>query len=409
LSQLLEEATRLAIYKRAIRQGLSPVEAGYASREATVDFARRGAKMGNVSKSVAFLNASIQGFDKTIRNSVQHPYSTAIKGVMTITLPTLLLYLRNRDDEEYKEIPQWQKDLFWIVRIGDVHYRIPKPFIYGQVFGTITERFLEYLDSTERGNVLLNRLTGQKVEIGKAPELDRLVVSLIESASPVGLNPIESAIPTALKPIIENMTNYNFFREQNIVPQHLVDMPGADQFSRYTTDTAKKIGEWTNYSPAKIENLIYGYTGGTGRHILQGTDALVNAIKGEKIQKRPTELADIPLVKGFVTRPAISPSAESISTFYEDSKPIIALKSSFNSKLRKGDKAGAIKLLEKNPKIRLAPTLVKFQTALSELSKVADNVSSSDIPTEQKRSQLKIIDKRRVELARKANQLMQQD
>ena len=409
LSQLLEESTRLAIYKRAIRKGLSPVEAGYASRESTVDFARRGAKMGDFSKMTAFLNASIQGFDKTIRNSIQHPYATAIKGVMTITLPSLLLYLRNRDDEEYKEIAPWRRDLFWNFKIGENWWAAPKPFIYGQVFGTITERFLEYLDSTERGNLALNRISGQNVEIGKSPELDRLAVSILESSLPLGLDPIGGLLPTGAKPLVENMFNYNIFREQNIVPQHLVDMPGADQFSRYTTETAKQLGEWTGYSPAKIENLIYGYTGGTGRHILQGTDALVNAIKGEKIQKRPTELADIPLVKGFVTRPPMGPSAESISTFYEDSKPIIALKSSYNSKLRKGDEEGAIKLFEKNPKIRLAPTLVKFQTALSELSKVADNISSSDIPTEQKRAQLKIIDKRRIDLAREANQLMQQD
>jgi hypothetical protein len=388
VSQLLEQATRLAVYKRAIRKGLSPVEAGFESREATVDFARRGAKMGDVNKLVAFFNASIQGFDKTIRNSIKHPYSTAMKGTMAITLPSLLLYLRNRDDPEYAEIAQWQKDLFWIVRVGDTHLRIPKPFLYGQVFGSLPERFFEYLDTKDR----------------KA--FDGLATSMIESASPVGLNPVESVIPTAVKPIIENMTNYNFFRERTVVPEHLIDLPAEEQYSRYTTETAKQLGEWMNYSPAKIENLIYGYTGGTGRHILQGTDFLVNSIKAEEVIRRPKELADIPLVKGFVTRPAIGPSAESVSNFYEDSKPIIAQRSSFNRKVKQGKGASAKNLLEGHPEIRIAPTLVKFQTALSELSKLADRVAETKMDTEDKRKRLKQIDQQRVDLARRANEII---
>ena len=392
LSQILEQATRLAVYKRAVRKGLSPVEAGYESREATVDFARRGAKMGDINKLVAFFNAQIQGFDKTIRNSIKHPFSTAIKGSMAITLPSLLLYLRNRDDPEYKEIQQWQKDLFWIVRLGGIHFRIPKPFLYGQVFGSLPERFFEYLDT-------------------KDPKaFDGLAVSMIESSSPVGVNPVEALIPTAVKSIIENIpkAGWSFFREQTLVPEHLVDLPGAEQYTRYTTETAKQLGEWMNYSPAKIENLIYGYTGGTGRHILQGTDFLVNSIKGEEVLRRPRELADIPLVKGFVTRPPIGPSAESISNFYEDSKPIIAQRSNFNRKVKQGKGDAARKLLEDHPEIRIAPTLVKFQTALSELSKMIDRLAETKIDTEQKRARIKIIDQQRVDLAKRANQLIKQ-
>jgi hypothetical protein len=142
LSQLMEQATRLAVYKKAIRKGLTPVEAGFASREATVDFARRGAKMGGVAKTVAFLNAGIQGFDKTVRHTLKHPIATGLKGGLAITLPSILLTAINHDNPEYKEIPQWQKDLFWLIHVGDTWYRVPKPFVYGQMFGTIPERFM---------------------------------------------------------------------------------------------------------------------------------------------------------------------------------------------------------------------------------------------------------------------------
>lgn len=390
ISQILEEATRVAVFKRATRRGLSDVEAGYEAREATVDFARRGAKMGNINKTIAFFNAGIQGFDKTIRNSITHPYSTAIKGVIFITLPSLLLYLRNRDDDEYKELAQWKKDLFWNCKLNDIWFRFPKPFLYGQVFGSMPERFFEYLDTKD-----INALDG-------------LVTSMIKSSSPIGLNPIETMIPTGIKPFVENFFNYNLFRERTLVPEHLISGPKPDQFTRYTSETAKQFGEWLNMSPAKIENTIYGLTGGTGGHVLGGTDALINAIKGESSPRRPKGLADIPLVKGFVSRDPSGPSAQSIADFYIETKRITGLRTSWMGKRKKGDDKAADKMLERNPELTLGPTLVKHQTALSKLSKGIDSIAQGDLSTEEKREKIKELDQRRVDLARQANDLIKE-
>jgi hypothetical protein len=390
ISQLMEQATRLSVYKRAIGKGLSPVEAGFESREATVDFARRGAKMSNISSVVAFLNANIQGFDKTIRNSIKHPYSTAIKGALTITLPSLLLYLRNRDDEEYKEIPQWQKDLFWIVRLGDTHYRIPKPFIYGQVFGTLPERFFAYLDTKD------------------TKAFDGLATSIIDAASPVGLNPVESMIPTAIKPMIENWANKSFFTERELVPDYKLEYPKSEQYGRYETKTAKKLGEWFNYSPAKIENLIQGYFGGTGKYALEGVDTLVSAIKKENSTGRPKELSDYPLVKGFVTRPAIGPTSESIADFYKNCDTILGSSAAYNALIKTGNVVKSERLLKNKPKLVLSTTLRKYQTALSDLSKSNDMIAQSNMTTNEKRERIKTNDRLRVELARQANELIEQ-
>ncbi|MEI7308699.1 LPD38 domain-containing protein [Pectobacterium carotovorum] len=32
------------------------------------------------------------------------------------------------DDERYEELPDWDKDAYWHVWIGDQHVRFPKPF-----------------------------------------------------------------------------------------------------------------------------------------------------------------------------------------------------------------------------------------------------------------------------------------
>ena len=34
----------------------------------------------------------------------------------------------NKDDERYQELPQWEKDTFWIIPGKENVYRIPKPF-----------------------------------------------------------------------------------------------------------------------------------------------------------------------------------------------------------------------------------------------------------------------------------------
>jgi hypothetical protein len=55
-----------------------------------------------------------------------------------ITLPSILLYLSNREDPRWQEIPRWQKDLFWIVFTDDHIYRIPKPHSAGIMFGSVS-------------------------------------------------------------------------------------------------------------------------------------------------------------------------------------------------------------------------------------------------------------------------------
>ena len=54
---------------------------------------------------------------------------------MYITLPTLLLYFINYDDEEYQNMPTWKKALFWNIPIGDGKFiSIPRPYGYSFIF-----------------------------------------------------------------------------------------------------------------------------------------------------------------------------------------------------------------------------------------------------------------------------------
>ena len=289
----------------------------FDSRNITLDFARIGAKGKSINAIVAFFNAQIQGSDVMIRNFKNRPFQTLWKVLLGITLPSILLYLANRDDGRWSEIPQWQKNLFWIVMPDHISkdewakmtpeqkaekmsanplksgiYRIPKPFELGIIFGSVPERIMETIDTKDPTAF---------------EELKNAIVS--------GFSP--GFIPTGAIPIIENITNYSFFLDRPIVSQGKEGLPPPQQSGTYTSELAKKIGELLNYSPAKIDNLIYGYSGGLGRYT---TSAIDKILKGTEIAKVPPEpekeLEQLPVIKAFMIADPIGSQSESVNRLY---------------------------------------------------------------------------------------------
>jgi hypothetical protein len=253
LSTLGEEATRLGEMKRALDASKNPIAAAFASREVTLDFARVGAKARAMNAITAFFNAQLQGVDKMRRNFKEDPKGSILRSLMYITLPSVLLYMVNRDDPRWKEIPQWQKDLFWIIMTEDSIYRIPKPFEMGIIFGSVPERILEMIDNNDPS------------------AMDGIGQTIIEGLSP-------SFVPTGLLPVVENMTNYSLFYDKPLVGMAESKLPAGQQYTQFSSEISKLIGEKLDYSPAKIDNLIRGWTGGLGVYGTQIIDKTLDYI-----------------------------------------------------------------------------------------------------------------------------------
>jgi hypothetical protein len=392
ISELFEQATRTAAYKAAVEKGLSPLEAGFSSREATVDFARRGSKTKDINSIIAFFNAGIQGTDKTLRAFKADPAGVTIKGISTITIPSVMLYLLNRNDPEYKELPRWQKDLFWNFRMGDTWIRIPKPFLYGQAFGSAPERFLEYMDQKD------------------PMALKGFAQSLLDAASPGQGDPLGTILPTAIKPLIENTTNWQFFRERPIVSRYKEEMLPFMQYGKYTTEIAKEIGRELNISPAKIENIITGYFGGTGQYGLEAADIMYRYFsklenKEVKFPERPKELADYPLLKGFVSRPPISVS-KTVQDFFSESDRIIQSYTSYRTALKTMNVEEARLILKNYPNLFKAPTLNKFKDRIISIDTNIDNIIRSKLPEHEKREKIQSMEKLKIKIAQQGNELM---
>lgn len=304
-SEATEMATRLAEFDLAKkgytgvrnrifgrrRNPLSNVEAGIEARDVTLDFGRHGKSTQSLNQTIAFFNAAIQGTDKMVREFKKHPGQMLTKTFIGITLPSVMLWYLNKDDPRYQELPQWQKDIFWVIPGKDTLYKIPKPFELGILFGTVPERMLQYMYDKEKGR--------------NGPGFKGLGGSIMDNLLP-------SAIPTGLLPAIEWISNYSFFMGRNIVPLSQSKLPDRQQYGPYTSYLARKVGNAFNLSPRKIDNTIQD----VGGNLAALGNSLIDQASGLSETRPAKRASEMPGVRGFTATPYAS--SDSVQRLRDD-------------------------------------------------------------------------------------------
>lgn len=378
MSEATEMATRLAEFDNARkgytgvgnrlfgkdRKPLTAREAALESRDITLDFSRRGSHTKKANQVIAFFNATIQGADKMARAFKEDPRGMTVKTMLYITLPSVLLWYMNKDDERYQELPQWEKDTFWIIPGKENMYRVPKPFEAGVLFGTSFERMLQYFDDAK------NNRKG----VGFKGFGDRVIDSLAPSF-----------MPTAMIPVVEAMTNYSLFRQRNIIPQSQENLPARLQYGANTSEVAKFVGDKINVSPYIVDNTIRGYGGGLAGLGLSGIDAATGAKENNASKK----WYEAPGLRGFTAAPY--QSSNSVQRVYDDYKEQERLHNEF-------------KLTGQRPDGYDAKEFAKLKNAsdsLKGLNKASKAIINNErMSGEQKREQLDKINMRKANIAR---------
>src|SRR5690606_14296629 len=136
VGQAIEETPRVAQYILARSKGVPRKMGAYASRNVTIDFSRGGPYAKTMSQLKAFFNAAVQGNRNLLHNLRTRP-ETWLRAVLYVTLPSVVLYLINRDDPRYQEMPRWKRDMFWVLFLGDYVVTIPRAHELGILFGAI--------------------------------------------------------------------------------------------------------------------------------------------------------------------------------------------------------------------------------------------------------------------------------
>jgi hypothetical protein len=407
VSEFTEGGTRIGEFKAGLRQLGNSKEAiqesAYASREVTLPFSRMGSTIKAWNMITAFIGANIADLDKIHRQFKEYPKQTTVRLIAAITIPSILLAWATHDDDDIKEVAQWQKDIFWIFPTGrtwtsgpwagdKVLIRIPKPFVLGTLFGTFPERITRYI-------------------LNKDPHaMDGFVNSMIQGVVP----PI---LPTGIVPPIENWANRSMFTDRAIVPKAREGVLPEYQYQPYTTETAKKIGGLLAkipgiretalasqiVSPAGIENLVRGYSGGLGVWALHAADKGLQLAGIVPKRVEPTKaLSDYPLMKAFVVRYPTS-DTESIKRFFDDYSE--AEKNIKSAKLmyKRGDVKEALAIIKENNLAKVEG----FKTALTNAHRLVDSVyENPNIKPDEKR---RIIDQTYLHMtamAKAGNKLM---
>lgn len=284
------------------------------SRNLSVDFKRSGAwtKKYKVNMLVNFFNPQIQGMYNTAM--LLNPFTpkrfvkTVLKGSLYITMPTVLLWMANHDDEDYKSLPRWRKDFFYNLPLGNgIFLMVPKPFELGIIFGALPERILEQA-------------------VADNPEAWRDIESTIAKA----ITP--PMVPSALSPILSLYANRDFLGNPIINEYEKDELPylqtsfntnvQVDAFAQFLNriPVARNI-PYLN-SPKQLQYLLEGYLGSAGRSVLWAIDSK---------EDMPTKAQVNVLMSNMTVN--VKKSNQDINDFYDN---LSYLKSKHNEALKTG-------------------------------------------------------------------------
>ena len=389
MSELFESTSRIGNMKlthqqlRSQKGNISDRDiaetAGFEGRDLSIDFAKIGTKVQALNMITSFFNARLQGYARLLKAFKENPKQTSLQIFKYITAPSLLLWWVNHDDERYKQLPQWQKDLFWIVitpeiGVGDAImkddndytiYRIPKPFEPGLLFGTLPERALDWA------------FTNKGEEFAE-------FVKQFATSNLSGLAPI----PDFAKPFVESWSNKSLFTTLPIIPYGTEKFGEARmpqyQYNEYTSETAKLLGKQISEitggrvgSPARIDSIVQNWTGTLGRYAIQTSDFALKKLGVIETPDKPAiMLEDIPVIKAFLVRTP-SGSSEYIQKFYKKERQGTALKRIISKLEKEGDFNELAKVMDDSD-----PGLLLFEQPAEAMSNIRSVIRKTYLNTE---------------------------
>lgn len=267
----MENLYRFNEFIRLKDQGYTSREAALGAREVVGDFSLHGSSdLGRAwTRSVAFLNAQIQSLRREGRAIVgdkipglntgvskkKRVVSAVSKILGTTVGVSVMEYIMNKDNPDWKALPSHVRDLHYIMYIGDKRMLMPVPYElaapgkavqeflrqaergdYGEAWSKATDKFIELVAASFRG------------DINSDGTLD-ILSSVIQYS------------PTAFKPVLEIGQNEDAFG----LPIESQKMQGVRPQERYRVNTPEIYKEWSRaidgeVSPIQIQHIINGIT-----------------------------------------------------------------------------------------------------------------------------------------------------
>ena len=356
-----ENVNRAALYQQLKAKGVSHFEAAYQARD-LLNFSRHGANpaIRFLTQSIPFLNARIQGLDKLGRAMTKEQRAQLITVLGTYSLASIALYLAYKDDEDFKEREQWDRDTYHWFKIPGTEgvFRIPRPFEVGAI-GVIFERMVEQIvDDDVHGQLLAER-------IGHA----------ITETFAVDFR------PQLITPALEVYSNKDSFTGRPIESLGMRRLPASERKYAYTSSAyvgASKILELIPYekvqlSPVQIEHLVQGYFGWVGSTVVSAVSVVDYP---RKYSEFFTTGFDSPLAMGFFkSLPSLQSKYK--TQFYDMRRKMEEVNNLMRLYQKRGEYNKALKIAEKNKNLlQWRASYNKVNTKISQINQELRRIQS---------------------------------
>lgn len=419
ISDAAENSNRIALYQQLRASGASHLEAAYAARDLQ-DFGLQGSWVAirYASQILPYFNARLQGMYKLGRDGIAPTIATlmgnaneserqkAIKfnTVLGAVVATgLVLYLSQKDDDDWKKREDWDRDgFFWFKIPGtETAVRVPKPFEMGAV-STIIERFTEQMvDSDVEGKVFGKRLLSvlhDNLAINPIPQIVRPLYDIARNKDGFTDRPIESMGAERLSPELR----VNPGTSTAAVALGKLNSLFADFVSAATGGTVSAND--VKVSPIQYDYLLRGYLGWVGTVIQTSSNLAASPFKDGET---PDRKVDDFLVVGNFVKSMPQNQSRYVSSFYENSKAIATATADYRSFIAAGDADNAAKVMEeKRDLIALNKLYSKVQANMSTLNKRIKMVEADkEMSGAEKRVEMDRLSQLRIEWAKSAEEI----
>ena len=253
------------------------LQASLNAADVTVNFNRSSTLSTLINAWVPYFNAGLQGMNKTVRQIKAHPVQTTARATVSVFLPTLLLYMVNKDNPYWEDVKDGVRDNYYLIPnfngpvdekgYAETFIRLPKSREFGALFSASFERFVRALNSEEDNT------------IESMPDaFDGYLDTLLNSFMPNSV--LDDNIFGAMKRLGANTA----WHGGKIVPSNLVNVSPQNQYDINTSGiamnaakTAERFAfapDWAK-SPMKVDYMIDSYGGYMG-DLLQGLTSRKN-------------------------------------------------------------------------------------------------------------------------------------
>lgn len=260
-----EYATRHSVYYEGEKyyksKGYSPedakIKASIDSRKGTSDFQRRGEWSQAIGALFPYLRASIAGSRSKIHYFSENPTAMSARLTIGVLLPTVITTLWNLSDPKrakaYLDTKKFEKENNYLLFPNN-----PTDKDRGRYNAAKLPMAPEYKNESRMVQQVIETLY-KKHPLDFKDFAENFVGILSPLTSP---RDVVSSLTPTLKSPVEQMANYDIYRDRQIEPSFMQRLPQSKRTYDWTPESINKLAGFVGTSPLRMQKFLYDMGGG---------------------------------------------------------------------------------------------------------------------------------------------------